>query len=359
MNLKLIAIVTAALVVVAAGGLVLKRKDEWSKAPERVGQPVLQAIDLGKVGRIYIEQDKEHATLLNAGKGLVVKDLYDFPADANKLTRFLTGLMNQKIASKVTDNPAHFGDLGVLTVAENGGKFESFKTASRFEVYDQEDKPLFRILLGKDRVAGYPPRSTGGQYVRFEDEKAAYLIPDLLTLDTKPEDWLDKAVFPGLDAKKELKRVTLTPAAPGKPALRFQRDKADGPWSLAGVKAEQLNDSEVTDLMQRIVELSVTKIAPPGRTAAQLGRERLATIDIETFDGRRLEVKMGEKDVDKDKEARYCTVRGEMLPGATSEPARKFVDALNTRFKDRTFAIYSWVGGRIFKEPKDFIKKKP
>jgi len=354
LNLKWIAIGTGVLLLATGAGFYGKNMGSWSAGPtDRVGQPVLQEVNLEQVGKVVIQDGEHEVTLVDAGNGLVVKQQYDFPADSTKLNRLLLSLMNQKIDHKVTTNPKNFGDLGVLTVEENGGKPEDFKTARVISLFDKGGQQLFGLLVGKDRLtSGFPPRAAGGQYVRYQGEDAVYLIPSMLTIDTEPPEWLDRAIF-DLEQEKDIHTIRLRRS--DRAPLVFRREKPEEKLKLEGVPDDQLNEAEVRDFAQRIVDMNLLKIAAPGRSAKDLGREKVGIVEVDTFDKRRYTIKIGEREVDK--EHRYVTVKADLLPGVTDEKLKRTVQVFNDRFNGRDLGIYYWVGGRILKERKDFIKK--
>src|SRR5262249_22267279 len=180
-----------------------------------------------------------HTTLKASPDGWVVDEQGGFPADQSKLSSFLFKLNSEKLAVRVTDNPEKLVDLGLLKADENNGKLEEHKTGTLFSIKDAAGKPMFELLIGKDRQPTTTTSAYGGQYVRFPDEKVGYLIGTTLFAETDSKEWIQKAILGG-DANKQFQRITVTKADKGK-ALVFSRDKADSPWQLAGATARNLN----------------------------------------------------------------------------------------------------------------------
>jgi hypothetical protein len=334
-----------------AGVLVQRLSGSLSGAGDRVGKPLLESIDMDKAARIELVGAGGKTTLAATPTGWVVEEQGKFPADQGKLSGFLFKLNSEKLADKVTENPAKMADLGVLSAEENNNKLEEHKTGILFSVQDAGGKPLYQLLIGKDRQPTTTTSAFGGQYVRFPGEKAAYLIGVTLFAETSPKEWIQKPVL-ATDANKQFQRISVVRAEKAKP-LVFSREKADSPWQLDGATVRGLNTKEIENLAKRISDLEIVQVAQADAQPAALGRSKLATVEVRGFNGLRYRYEIGEaKAADS---YRYLTVSAALPATVTDEAVKKSVADFNARFQHRVLAVYDWDATRLLKDRKDYI----
>lgn len=353
MKVKHLALGVGILLLLAVVGVAVQRLAGRSAVPQgHVGEPVLAAIDLGKAATIELVGPEKKTTLVATPAGWVVREQGDFPADQSKLSGFLFKLNSEKLADKVTENPERLADLGLLTAEENNNKLEQHKTGIVFSVLDAGGKPMFQLLIGKDRQPGSTTSAYGGQYVRFPTEKAAYLIGSTLFAETDPKEWIQKSVL-GADANKPFKRIQVSPPGGGKP-FAFERTQADAPWQLEGATVRNLNTKEIENLAKRISDLEIVQMAKPGASSAELGRTKLGVVEAATFDGRSYRFEIGG---DKGPDSyRYLSVRAALGAGITDEAVKKAVADFNSRYQNRVMAVYDWDATRLLKERKEYME---
>lgn len=353
MKLKTLAIAVAALALLAGIGLLVQWKLGTPAAGGRVGQPLMDAVDMNQAGRIELVGPASRTTLIAQPAGWMVQEQGGFPADQGKLNAFLLKLAEQKIADTVTANPADFGDLGVLTVAENANKAEERKTGTLLRILDSTGKPLYQLLIGRDRAPSTTVSAYGGQYVRFPQDAAALLIGTTLYAETEPKEWIEKPILPA-EAEKQFRSIRVE--RPGKKPLEFSREKADSAWQLDGATPRGLNVQEIDNLSKKLRDLEVAQIAPAGSTQASLGRAKLGVVEARTFDGRTFRLDVGEAKGAEN--YRYATVR-ETLDGGVSDAAlKKQAQAFDAKFKGRIFAIPDWEASRLLRERKEYLQAK-
>ncbi|MEE8396449.1 MAG: DUF4340 domain-containing protein [bacterium] len=356
MRLKGVALVTGLLLVLAVGGVWLQKGMRPSRAPGRVGQTLLAGVELSQVKGVVISKGDETVTLKETPAGWAVVEQQDFPAKEEKILKFLLRLGEAEIGHKVTENPERLASLGLLEVSENGGKYENRKTAASLTLSGEDGKPFLRVLLGNDRsvVDPRPGAAGGGQFIRYPDSKAAYLIPEAFFLDTESNRWLDDKVFP-FDEEKDLKSMRLSRVKAK--ALAFSRPDEKGKWSLAGTAADGLDQAEVGSLAGRLGRLTLTGVGKPGMSAKSLGREKLADYELELFDGRRFTMTMGEKKVGEE-DVHYIALSATLSPEAKDKTLQEGIDDFNARVKGRFLAVFDWEARNLLKVRKDFLAKK-
>ncbi len=351
MKVKHLALGVGILLVLAVAGVLVQRlAGSLSGGGGRLGQPLLQSIDMSKAARVELVGPANKVTLEATPEGWVVDEQGKFPADQGKLSGFLFKLNSEKLADKVTENPAKLQELGVLTAAENNDKLEEHKTGVLFSILDGAGKPLYQLLIGKDRQPGTTSSAFGGQYVRFPDEKAAYLIGQTLFAETDSKEWIQKPILAG-DANMQFKRIRVV-REKAKP-LVFSREKADHPWQLDGATVRGLNTKEIENLAKRISDLEIVLVAKPDAQPATLGRAKVSTVEVESFSGPSYRYEIGEAKAPDS--YRYLTVSAAVPAGSGDDAVKKAVANFNARFQHRVLAVYDWDAGRLLKDRKDYM----
>lgn len=348
MNLKSLTITALALAVVAGAGLLLQSKLGGSSAGGRIGQAVMDGVDLNAAARIELVGPTSRTTLVAKPEGWVVQEQSGFPADQGKLNTFLLKLAEQKVSDKVTENPGNFAELGVLTVEENGNKAEERKTGTQFRILDAAGKPLFQLLIGRDRAPSTTVSSFGGQYIRFPQEQVAFLIGTTLFAETEPKEWIEKSILPQ-DAEKQFKLIRVE--RPDKKVLAFSREQPQSPWQLDGATQRGLNIKEIDNLSKKLRDLETSQIAPAGSERKALGREKLGVVDVRLFDGRAFRLDVG--DTKGPDSYRYLTVR-ETVDASAGDALKQQAEAFNRKFKERLLAIPDWDASRLMRERKEY-----
>ena len=353
MKLRVLALVSAILVVLAVAAFAVNR---WMTAPKtegRVGKILMSDVDLAKATRIEIVSPDHTVTLhTEHGREWSVAQEQDFPVDPKKLKTLFVRLTSEKIAHKVTDNADKLPDLGLLTADENNGKLEASKTARVLSVLGKDDKPIFGLLMGNDR-RGQGAMTFGGVYVRYPKEKAAYLIGDSVVTDYRPEDWIDTSVL-DLNADKDIRSVRVE--QPGQRPVHLSRAKADDPFKLDGMPDADLDKSQVRRVTGQLAGLSAFKVKAGDTPVAEVGRARTGRVELELFDKRHFTVDVGEAKAKDD--YRYITVRA-TLDASVKDPAlHEQVDAFNKRFVGRLLGVYDFDGKTMLTAWKDY-KVKP
>jgi len=353
-NLKVLSIATGILLVLAVAGVVIDRNWDDARDGARVGKVLLEDIDMTQAGSIEILSEEGTIDLKVENGAWVVEQQDGFPAGLSKIQSFLFRLSRARIEHKVTENPERLAELGLLTLEENGDKFEKDKTATVFTINDAEGKRLYRLYIGADRrsKSGQSLRAPiGGQYVRFPDEAAAYLIANPLFLEREAQDWLRAEIF-DFDHEKQLRRVRLR--QPGKKELVLSRDDPEKPWRVSGIDEAKLDMEEVKDLARRVAELEVSRVAARGRGEKELGRSELAVIDLDLFDKRSYRVEIGLESADED--FRYVKFSATVDASVEDESLKKSVAEFNDVFAKRRIAVYEWEAEQVVKAGKDLLK---
>jgi len=121
-----------------------------------------------KAARIRLTDQGKAVVLARQPDGKwLVPSYYDLPADFTKLGRFIDDLATFKIQRLVTQNP---------------GRLHGWSSRIRPSRCSIRRHALWTLTLGKDAEGG-------GRFVRFDDEKKAYLANLSLFIDSTPKNW--------------------------------------------------------------------------------------------------------------------------------------------------------------------------
>jgi hypothetical protein len=172
-------------------------------------------------------------------------------------------------------------------------------------------------------------------------------------LDYQPEDWIEKEVFDEV-ADKVLKSIRIR--KPGKKEMVFSREKPEAKWNLAGVPSERLKQTEIKSLANLIGGMDLSKIAPPDKPAAELGRKRTGQVNFEFFDKRKFTLEIGDQKAKDD--YRYFTIKANLDASVSDQKLKDRVTAFNKRFQNRIIGIYDWDGSRLLQARKEFLAEQ-
>lgn len=350
MNLKILSIVTGLLLLVAAAGVMIDRQGGGG-GKGRVGSTLMANIDISDARAIHVLSEEGELNLKLVDGKWLVQEQDMFPAGAKKIQAFLFRLARAKIEHEVTSNPDKLAGLGLLTLEENNNKFEKDKTATVFTIKDESGKNIYQLLIGTDRRQKKSLRPTvGGQYVRFADSTAAYLIPNPLFLERISKDWLRAKIF---DFEHPKMFSGLRIRQPGKKDVVITRKDAESPWRVEGVDASKLNKDELDSLVRRIGDIEVSVVADRNKSEKALGRGSLAVIDIDLYDKRAYRMDIGLKSVDE--EFRYIKLSATLDPSVQDDALKKTVSVFNDEFAKRRIGVYDWEAEQLVKTVKELL----
>jgi len=277
MNLKQLVLIVAVLASLSAVVFLVRLPAPPLSADARLDKPMLDAATAEKVAEIKIS---------DAGKTLVVKRdasgtwhvpaYYDFPADFQKIARFVGELTEAKLTRLVTTNPDRISRL-------------EFKD-TQIALLDAAAKELWTVTLGKSADTG------SGRFLRFGAEPKAYLAALNTYLDLEPKNWANAELL-ALKAD-DIAKIEI-PFAEGGP-VSFTRAKKEDGWTAAPTPSGQkLKADALTSTLNALTGLrfSETTDLTDANALAAKAHERL--FKIETFDKKILKIALGRKPEEK------------------------------------------------------------
>ena len=276
MNLKQHVLIVAVLASLSAVVFIVRRPAPQLSADARLEKPILDAATAEKVAEIKISDAGKTIVVKRDAKGTWhVPAYYDFPADFQKIARFVGELTEAKLTRLVTTSPDRIARL-------------EFKD-TQITLLDATAKDLWAVTLGKSA-------DTGGRFLRFGAEPKAYLAAINTYLDLEPKNWANAELL-ALKADNIAKiEVPFTEGGP----VTFTRAKKEDAWTATPTPAGQkLKADALTSTLNALTGLrfSETSDLADANVLAAKAHERL--FKIETFDKKVIKIALGRKPEEK------------------------------------------------------------
>lgn len=330
MKVKSLALAVGALAVLTAAVWFFNRdRDAGPALDPRVGKPLLDSATVAKTAEFYLRSGGSEVTLTGvdpAGlKAGVVKEYHNLPADYAKFARFIDDLTKSeaKISRMVGSNAERLEKLGF--------------SGDRIELRGKDGKPVWTLQLGNSPASG-------GKFVKFDDEKKAYLSGLSAWLDTTPKNWADAAL---VGAKPE-DVVGIQVQFPGGGSLSVNRVDGRGVWKCPDLAdGETLKDSEVTSLASKLAGLRFTDTRDPETLETIAARPTARTYKLTLADGRTFTITLSQR-TDPQPEPPKPAAEGATPPAPPPQPADVYVqssraeDPVNDLMKQRSFQVAEW-----------------
>ncbi|MBF0287714.1 MAG: DUF4340 domain-containing protein [SAR324 cluster bacterium] len=341
---------------IVAGILVMLSVVLWfvgTDSSSTVGQPkqnvtILSELDTQKLFRIDIQGSKDKVGLVKGTDLRWKVEGMNYDADSKKIQELLVQLLKVKLGDKVTEKVEHHARFQLIHLKDNNNQWEEQKTGKLLHLKGPEGTTLLEILLGKNRSE--KSGSQQGQYIRYADKPAVYLIAENIDLDVTGEDWLDTEIMDlkGSDLFKtiELQRTT--------EIFRFMRKTAQDEWSAEGLKKEKLNQTAIQSMSNALENLTFDNIVPMNTPVEKTGRQELTYYVVELFDGRIVRLSVGEREAGEEKNY-YVAVEMDLGKDVNDETLKGEVQEFNQRSKPWLYSVSSWVGQRFLKQRSDLI----
>jgi len=170
-------------------------------SPERVEQrkanvPILSGIEKDKVWKIKIKsKDGEIEIAKNSNSWSLSIDNKPFPADKDKIERFIDAVRKVKKSKIITKNP------------DNWKKFDVTKdSAKHFILYDKNNKIISNLYIGKEGLGGkgyYVRSSKSNEVIQTDSLSFSYY------LNIKSDFWSYLKILPKNVKKDDIIKITV------------------------------------------------------------------------------------------------------------------------------------------------------
>ncbi|MBL9190406.1 MAG: DUF4340 domain-containing protein [Opitutaceae bacterium] len=277
MRLKTLIVSILVLAGLSVVAFIATRPEAPASADARLNQPLVASAAIEKAMKLRIADGGKTVELTRQADGTWrVPSYFDFPADFNKLSGFVSNLTDAKVQRLVTTSPERIARL-------------DFKD-TKIELLDAADKPVLSLVLGKN------PESGAGRFVRYGDEAKAYLASLSAWLDTEPKNWANAELL-ALKAD-DIAKIEI-PFADG-PAVTLTRAKKEDPWTAENTPAGQrVKGDRISTVLSSIGTLRFTETTSPDDANAKAAAAHQRVFKVETFDKRTVTIAMGRKPEEK------------------------------------------------------------
>jgi len=276
MKLKQLLLIVALLTAVSAFVFIVRRPAPASSSDARLDHPLLTTPTVENIAEIRLSDGGKQLTLKRDPSGAWhVPTYYDFPADFQKIARFVTELAEAKLTRLVTTNPDRIARL-------------EFKD-TQITVFDGSAKELALITLGK-------PSETGGRFVRFGNEAKAYLSAANTYLDLEPKNWAQAEL---LSVKPDdIAQIEIPFSA--SESITFKRSKKEEPWTTSAIPiGQKIKSDALATTLNTLTGLRFTDTTDLSDNSALAAKPYARIYRIETFDRKILQIGLSRKPEEK------------------------------------------------------------
>ncbi len=293
MKLKHLIVTVVLLASLSVGAYFATRTTPPLSSDPRVGQPLVSPESAEKAAKLKISDQGKMVVLARQPDGSwTVPAYYDFPADFQKLSGFVSDVTTAKIEQLVTTNPQRLSHL-------------EFKD-TQIAFLNSKDAAQLTLTLGKTADAG-------GRFVRFDNEEKGYRTNLSAWIDADPKSWANPAFInlkPEDVAKVEIDFSD-------SPAVVATRPKKDDPFVTASAPANsKLAAEKITSLISSLTGLRFTDTTAPSDPNAIAAQANQRSVILTTFDGRAITVALGRKPEQKIIKAPTAKPDGKSGPAA-------------------------------------------
>ena len=236
----LIVIVLFFILLIISFFVVKKENSTWARGHFANKTPVLTKFDVNKVKkfRIYDASNKMEILFKNGQWVIFNKSFY--PANFQKIRKFILKLKNMNIAQKVLINQNKLPALKLISPDKDSDKKG---TGTVLELYDTSGNIINAIIFGKFHYAGEASSDAplqqiakDGRFLLTNSLKFPVLVSSPF-LDAAPEPtlWLDKS-FVNLTNIKMASRIDKK----GKTIWKIARKDEKSPFGIAGLKQGEI-----------------------------------------------------------------------------------------------------------------------
>jgi peptidyl-prolyl cis-trans isomerase C/peptidyl-prolyl cis-trans isomerase SurA len=295
-NFRLL-LVAVVLVIVA---LVLKQSNEPAITTDPlIGQELVDANDIDQVKELTIKSAQGTIRLNRENGHWRLPDFHDLKADKNRIEELFQRLNQTKIMELVSTNTQRHADLGVASVAADA-RILNAESANIVLKKDQTTK-IKEIYLGKGRQARMVDGSRGfgnaGQYFRYGESDAVYLLSDFLWLEKNQKNWVNKELLK-LPAEK-IKKIAWNYTGEKDSRFTLERNQASESLALSELDPEMQTRKTSADAAARFCQNLgfdefIATDSPKLHPALKDGLE----LAVESFDGLSLNMLISSGPVD-------------------------------------------------------------
>lgn len=282
--------IAAILHFAGPGGAVSEVSSSTSK------KKVFADFPINDIAGITIRDSEGKLTLKKGEKEWEVQERNGYPADTEATVSMLRDIWDLKIGQPVTIGRSQYGRLALVHPDEAS---DSDTAATIVTFQNAEGGDLASLWLGKiheraenrpSPVGGGMATTDAGRYVKKGSSNSVYLVSETFDeVEIDPSSWLDTEFF-----KVEGIRSIAIRSGDKKEDWKLVRENASSDFSFADPKEGEEIDPTKTSSMKTAFSNPQIEDVYTGK-AAEENQPDQATFVIETFDGFRYRIEVGEK----------------------------------------------------------------
>jgi hypothetical protein len=328
-----LSLMTATALVAA---LVMIAGDRVYRPAAGAGNAALPGL-LGKandVASILIEHAGGAIALTSGEAGWTVKQRSGYAARTVKIKRSILGLAQLTLKEPKTRLKQKFAKLELQDPAAQGAR------SKRVRLFDKAGREIGDLIVGKNRP-GRAGRAAGGLYVRKPGEDQAWLAAGATDLSRNIIDWLERKIV-HVDAKR-VKRVVIN--HPDGEAVEVVKATAEESlFSLNAIPSGKklLSILDLTSIGKALANLVLDDVRK-ATDVAPFDAGETTTIDVTTFDGLSVRVRMVKRD---------AVFWYQIDASGTHEEAAK----INARTKGWVYRITDYTASPFTRRMKDLVE---
>ena len=330
MNQKQLAILVALVVVIGGIGIVAYKGKMADWSPGGSGgadesERVVSDFPLNDVSEINIKTRDSEVTLAKSDSGWAVKERAGYPADFGDIHELLRTVWEMEPVQKPK---AGKSNLGRLQLVDPESATEDDDAATR--VTFKAGGSAHTLFLGKEHMRksqGQGPMGGGsfsdGRYVMVGDDLTTISLVEATfgSVTASPKDWLSKDFV----KVEKIKSIQYRPLESTN-GWSLSRESDSGDYVLAGIKEDEtLDTSGISGLKFFLSSPSFVDVAA-GKSDEETGLDKPVSALIETFEGLKYELSLGNKDEADQYFIKFSVeaqIAKERTPGADEKPEDK------------------------------------
>lgn len=309
---------------------------EW-----KTGQALLKEFDPNALGRVQVAGGTQSVVLARGPTGWTVENLWNYPADFDRLRNLLRDLGGLKIGDVMRGGHENLGEFGLATTIANAAA----QVPVEVRLQDTTGREIAYLVLGQPRTSGAEAGFSGtdSQYVRLNDGPVLLVAPDLDPVPPRAEDWLERVI---LDLPPD--RITAMKASL-KDGVRYgiRRDQGQltGEENLAG---KNINPSSADLWFQTWKGVTAQTVLDPSRNRADWGLDSGDLVEAHTQDGLHVKVQLGQANEQGERPAVFtinwtAPVLPDQLEGEARTEAEKVQQATGEKAVALQKKVAPWV----------------
>lgn len=284
MKVKTLAILLVVLAVLTGLVFVVFMQRSPRQVKRELGAPLVKNLPANDIASVTIlDAGDEGVQLARIENRWVVENRFGYPADFQKITKFVRKLRDAKIGRSFEATKEVLEHLHLKDPADKNTPEEEKGTVVMLA--DAKGNPLVRMLMGEPMKGGQGGMFPEGQYILLGNRKTVYLVnKEFEGLGKSPSDWLEKDL---IDVKAEDVREVVCLDPDGK-TIRFAfRRPAKGKdlEQVHPAAGKEIKQTSLNRLAGALSALRLEDVLDPARKEVSIGMEDSAKLEYRLFNG--------------------------------------------------------------------------